>query len=53
MVLAALGKPQPEPIDADLLKVSELHLEAGPSWPPARVAGSVLDYFDASAVECE
>ena len=32
MVLAALGKPQPEPINADLLQgASELHLEAGPS----------------------
>ena len=31
-VLAALGKQQPEPIDADLLQGgSELHLEAGPS----------------------
>ena len=32
MVLSALGKPQPEPIDADLLQGgSEIHLEAGPS----------------------
>ena len=32
MVLAALGKPQPAPIDADLLQgESDIHLEAGPS----------------------
>ena len=32
MVFAALGKPQPEPIDADLLQGgSELLLEAGHS----------------------
>ena len=32
MVLAALGQPQPVPIDADLLQgESDIHLEAGPS----------------------
>ena len=32
MVLAALGQPQPAPIDADLLQgESDIHLEAGPS----------------------
>ena len=32
MVLAALGQPQPVPIDADLLQgESDIHLEASPS----------------------
>ena len=35
MVLAALGKPQPEPIDADLLQGgSELHLKQVPADRP-------------------
>ena len=54
MVLTALGKPQPEPIDTDVLQGgSELHLEAGPSWPPARFTGFARDLVDVSVVECE